>query len=130
MLADYRPQGSRSILITSRDPLAKNIFTIKPSGLDIGPPSQQDSLSLINYLTGMANEPDDDTARQVFDALRGIPLATSQMTGIIRRQDLSLAEFLELYNNHEECAKLYKTKFDAHLVPYRHSLSTFWAFKS
>ncbi|KUL86749.1 hypothetical protein ZTR_04830 [Talaromyces verruculosus] len=80
MLADYRPQGSRSIPITSRDPLAKNILTIKPSGLDIGPLSQQDSLSLINHLTGMANEPDEDIARQVFDALRDIPLAISQMT--------------------------------------------------
>lgn len=78
----------------------------------------------------MANEPEDDTARQISDALGGIPLAISQMAGIIRRQYLTLAEFLELYNDHEERAKLYETKFDAHLAPFRHSLSTVWTLKS
>ena len=37
ILADYCPQGSGSILVTSRDPLAKSIFTRRPSGLDVGP---------------------------------------------------------------------------------------------
>lgn len=77
----------------------------------------------------MANEPEDDTARQIFDALGDIPLAISHMVGIICRQDLTLAEFLELYNDHEERAKLYEIIFDAHLAPYRHSLSTVWTFE-
>ncbi|KAE8347147.1 hypothetical protein BDV24DRAFT_158139 [Aspergillus arachidicola] len=34
LLADYWPQGSGSILVTSRDPLAKGMFTRRPSGLD------------------------------------------------------------------------------------------------
>lgn len=128
ILADYWPQGSGSILVTSRDPLAKSMFTNRCSGLDIDPFSQQDSLSLINNLTGMANELEDDTARKISDALGGIPLAISQMAGIIRRWGLTLAEFLELYNDDEERSKLYRTKFDTHLVPYCHSLSTVWAF--
>ncbi|PCG95749.1 Tetratricopeptide-like helical [Penicillium occitanis (nom. inval.)] len=90
MLADYWPQGSGSILITSRDLLAKNIFTNKPSGLDIGPLSHQDSLSLINHLTGMANEPEDDTVQKISNALGGILLAISQTASIIHRQDLTL----------------------------------------
>lgn len=49
-------------LITSRDPLAKSMFTDRPLGLDIGSLSQQDSLSLLNYLTGIANESEDDIA--------------------------------------------------------------------
>ncbi|KXL41430.1 MAG: hypothetical protein FE78DRAFT_526029, partial [Acidomyces sp. 'richmondensis'] len=49
------------------------------------------------------------------------------MAGIIRRQDLTLSEFYELYTNHEEHASLYETRFDTNLVPYRHSLSTVWA---
>ncbi|GKZ55459.1 hypothetical protein AnigIFM49718_000535 [Aspergillus niger] len=51
ILADYWSQGSGSILVTSRDPLAKGIFTRRPSGLDLGPLSQQDSLSLFSQLT-------------------------------------------------------------------------------
>ncbi|RDW79835.1 hypothetical protein BP6252_04473 [Coleophoma cylindrospora] len=129
ILADYWPQGSGSILITSRDPLAKGIFTGRPSGLDLGPLTQQDSLSLFNHLTTNLDEPEDHTARQISDALGGIPLAISQMAGIIRRQDLTLSEFFELYTDHEEHASLYETKFDTNLVTYRHSLSTVWAFE-
>ena len=51
------------------------------------------------------------------------------MAEIIRRQDLTLSEFLELYTDHEEHTNLYKTKFDASLITYPHSLSTFWAFE-
>ena len=128
ILADYWPQGSGSILITSRDPLCKNMFTGRPSGLDLGPLSQQDSLSLFNHLTTLSNDLEVDTAQKISDALGGIPLAISQMAGIIRRQDLTLSEFLELYMDHEEHASLYETKFDTNLVTYRHSLSTVWAF--
>jgi hypothetical protein len=128
-LADYWPQGSGSILITSRDPLAKSMFTGRPSGLDLGPLTQQDSLLLFNHLTTTLNEPEDDTARQISDAIGGVPLAISQMAGIIRRQDLTLSEFFELYTDHEEHASLYETKFDTSLVTYRHSLSSVWAFE-
>lgn len=127
-LADYWPQGSGSILVTSRDPLSKTMFTRRPSGLDLGPLSQEDSLSLFNHLTTVPNEPEVHTARQISDAIGGIPLAISQMAGIIRRQELTLSEFLELYMDHEEHASLYETKFDTNLITYRHSLSTVWAF--
>ena len=104
ILADYWPQGSGSILVTSRDPFAKSMFTI-------------------------SNGSEDDTARQISDALGGVPLAISQMAGIIRRQDLALSEFFELYTDHEECANLYGKKFNTKLVTYRHSLSTVWAYE-
>lgn len=129
ILADYWPQGSGSILVTSRDPLAKSMFTRRPSGLDISPLSQQDSLTLFNHLTTTSSESEDDTAHQISDALGGVPLAISQMAGIIRRQDLTLSEFFELYTDHEEHAILYETKFDTNLTSYRHSLSTVWAFE-
>jgi hypothetical protein len=129
ILADYWPQGSGSILITSRDPLAKRMFTERTSGLDLGPLTQQDSLSLFNRLTTCPSESEDNAAQKISEALGGVPLAISQMAGIIRRQDLTLSEFLELYTDHEEHASLYKTKFDTNLVAYPHSLSTVWAFE-
>lgn len=129
MLADYWPQGSGSILITSRDPLAKTIFTRTPSGMDLGTLTQHESLSLFHHLTTAFDNPEDDTARQICDAIGGVPLAISQMAGIIRRQDLTLPEFLELYKDHEEHASLYETKFDTSLITYRHSVSTVWAFE-
>ncbi|KAM5484871.1 hypothetical protein McanCB56680_002387 [Microsporum canis] len=128
-LTDYWPQGSGSILVTSRDPLAKNMFTRRPSGLDLGPLSQKDSLCLFNHLTTTAGESEDGTAKQISDALGGVPLAISQMAGIIRRQDLTLSEFFELYTDHEEQSSLYEIKFDANMATYKHSLSTVWAFE-
>lgn len=129
ILADYWPQGSGSILITSRDPLSKSIFTRKPSGIDLGPLTQEDSLSLFNYLTTTIEEAGGDKAQEISDALGGVPLAISQMASIIRRQDLTLSEFFELYTNYEEHASLYGTKFDTSLVAYPHSLSTVFAFE-
>ncbi|PON30775.1 tetratricopeptide repeat domain-containing protein [Trichoderma gamsii] len=79
ILADYWPQGSGSILITSRDPLAKSMFTRRPLGLNLAPLSKQDSLTLFSHLTSVSNEPDCDTARKVTDVLGGVPLAISQM---------------------------------------------------
>lgn len=127
ILADYWPQGSGSILITSRDPFSKSMFTRNPSGLDLGPLTSDDSLSLFKHLTSGIEEPENETAQQISEALGGIPLAIAQMAGIIRRQDLTLSEFYELYTNHEEHPSLYETRFDTNLVPYRHSLSTVWA---
>lgn len=129
ILADYWPQGSGSVLITSRDPLAKSMFTGKTSGLDLGPLTEQDSISLFDRLTTLNSGTENSTAKKVSKTLGGVPLVISQMAGIIRRQDLTLSEFLELYSDHEEHTSLYATKFDTNLVAYPHSLSTVWAFE-
>jgi hypothetical protein len=129
ILADYWPQGTGSILITSRDPLAKSMFTRRSSGLDLGPLTQQDSLILFNHLTASSSEPEDGITKKISEFLGGVPLAISQMAGVIRRQDLTMSEFIELYMDHEEHASLYETKFDTNLVTYEHSLSTVWALE-
>ncbi|EGX88664.1 tetratricopeptide repeat domain containing protein [Cordyceps militaris CM01] len=128
ILADYWPQGSGSILITSRDPLAKKMFTREDSGIDLEPLSKTESLSLLNRLTTTTDESEVATTRRISDALGGIPLAISQMAGIIRRQDLTMSEFWELYADFDEHAALYQTKFDTNLVIYPHSIATVWAF--
>ncbi|KAF2709353.1 tetratricopeptide repeat domain-containing protein [Pleomassaria siparia CBS 279.74] len=95
ILADYWPQGSGSILIISRDPLAKRMFTGRTSGLDLGPLTQQDSLSLFSQLTSVSSEHEDDIAQNISKALGG---------------------FFELYTDHEEHANLYGAKFDTNLL--------------
>ncbi|KAM5487384.1 hypothetical protein MaudMau93_004652 [Microsporum audouinii] len=129
ILKDYWPQGSGSILVTSRDPLAKDIFTRRSTGVDLGPLSREDSLRLFKQLTAISGESEDSTAQQISDALGGVPLAISQMAAIIRRKDLTLSEFFELYKNQEGESCLYARKSEIKLITYRHSLSTVWAIE-
>ncbi|KAJ5518624.1 hypothetical protein N7453_001046 [Penicillium expansum] len=74
---DYWPQSSAWILVVSRDPSSKSMLTRRPSGLDIGLLSQKHSLFLFSHLTTISNAPGVDTARQISDALTGIPLVIS-----------------------------------------------------
>lgn len=56
----------------------------KPLGLDLGPLSKSNGISLFSQLTTISNESKEHTVRQISDALGGVPLAISQMAGIIR----------------------------------------------
>lgn len=132
ILADYWPQGNGSVLITSRDPLAKSIFSMQTSGIDLEPLSDQDGASLLLSLTDNTEQSSAETGAQnlalrITQALGGIPLAISQMSSIIRRQDLTLQEFLDLYDDPDEHASLYGMKFDSITRSYPHTVATAWA---
>lgn len=130
LLGDYWPDGSGSVLITSRDPLAKRLFSTRSSGIDLGPLSDEDGGALLLRLTESEESPEEDaeaTARIISHDLAGLPLALAQMAGIIRRDDLSLSEFLSLYQEDEERSALYGTKFDTGANVYHHSVATVWA---
>ncbi len=128
LLTDYWPQGSGSVLITSRDPIAKSLFSTRPSGLDLNPLSDEDGASLLKNLTEMDEEA-DTVARQISHILGGLPLAIVQMASVIRRQQLDLGEFLELYQDCAEHLEFHGKRFDSGVRTYPHSISTVWAFE-
>ncbi|KAI0403726.1 hypothetical protein F4802DRAFT_607964 [Xylaria palmicola] len=132
LLGDYWPDGSGSVLITSRDPFAKRFFSIRSSGIDLTPLSDEDGGSLLLRLTDSDESPEEDaelTARQISRDLAGLPLAIGQMAGYIRRNDLSLNEFLSLYRDPEERTALFGTRFDTGAKVYQHSIATVWALE-
>lgn len=129
ILTDYWPSGAGSILITSRDPLAKNLFSTQPSGLDLEPFSDDEGSALLTKLTQAAGVEEDMAAKHINERLGGLPLAISQMASVIQRQYLSLAEFLEIYEDRSEHAQLHGMKFDLSTKNYPHSMSTVWAFE-
>lgn len=63
LLMDYWPQGRGSVLITSRDPIAKSLFCTQFSGLDQNPLSDEDGAYLLRTLTETNNEESDDVSR-------------------------------------------------------------------
>ncbi|KAI0447529.1 hypothetical protein F4803DRAFT_573382 [Xylaria telfairii] len=132
LLGDYWPDGPGSVLVTSRDPLAKTLFSTRSLGVDLGPLSDEDGGALLLQLTGSDDSPEEEAesiARSISHGFAGLPLALTQMAGIIRRNDLSLSEFLSLYQEEEERTALYSSKFNTGATVYQHSIATVWAFE-
>ena len=129
LLTDYWPKGNGSVLVTSRDPTAKSLFCTEPSGLDLNPLSDGDGAYLLKTLTGLKNEEADDVARQISHTLGGLPLGIVQMASVIRRQQLDLPEFLELYQDCTEHPDFHGKRFDSGIRTYPYSISTVWAFE-
>lgn len=132
LLGDYWPDGPGSVLVTSRDPLAKTLFSASSLGVDLGPLSDEDGGALLLRLTESDDSPEEDAesiARSISHDFAGLPLALTQMAGIIRRNDLSLSEFLSLYQEEEERTALYSSKFNTGAAVYQHSIATVWAFE-
>ena len=130
-LTDYWPlQGGGSVLITSRDPLAKSFFTAQPSGIDLEPFNDEDGASLLMKMTHSDGKDPEHYAERIAQSLGGLPLAISQMAGVIRRQDLRLSEFIESYEDASEQAELHREKHLVGKSNYPYSVSTVWAFES
>ncbi|KAL6716568.1 hypothetical protein ACLMJK_006135 [Lecanora helva] len=131
-LTDYWPlQSNGSVLITSRDPLAKSYFTANPSaGVDLEPLSKAEGASLLYNMTALRDGDQAHVAERIAELLGGVPLAISQMAGVIRRQELRLSEFLESYEDASEQGALHKSKYPIGKTNYPHDISTVWAFES
>ncbi|KAI1121517.1 P-loop containing nucleoside triphosphate hydrolase protein [Nemania abortiva] len=132
LLRDYWPDGPGSVLITSRAPSAKQLYSNHPLGIDLEPLSDGDGGALLLQLTKSAENSEEDaesTARRISHDLAGLPLALAQMAGIIRRDNLSLSNFLSMYQEKEERSALYGTKLGTGLRDYPHSIATVWAFE-
>ena len=133
-LTDYWPlQGGGSVLITSRDPLAKAYFSTTSSGIDLEPFSDHDGAVLLKRLTHDVDEEEENDkqmSESISRSLGGLPLAISQMAGVIRRQELRLSEFVESYSDPSEHVELHKLKFHLGRGTYPHTISTVWAFES
>ena len=133
----WPPAGSSgSVLVTSRDPLAKSPWFYEDlrgvSGIDLPELSDDDAAELLLRLTW--REQDSEEQRQsmkVAKKLGGFPLAITQMAGVMVRQTLSFNDFLNRYEEEETHGKL----FNLSLAPshkrttYGHTLASVWALE-
>jgi hypothetical protein len=136
-LADYWPiDGSvGSVLITSRDPHAKTPYYQVENGTDLQPLSAQDGAKLLLRLTWRDTDATERASvPSVVDRLGGIPLALTQMAGVIVRQDLSFAEFVTRYDEEEAHNSLFGLSFEARDKrdrpgAYAHTLASVWGLE-
>ncbi|KAF2106252.1 P-loop containing nucleoside triphosphate hydrolase protein [Lophiotrema nucula] len=90
VLRDFWPQSEcGSILVTSRDPLAKTRTHVPVTeGLDLEPFSPQDAGLLLRQLTRYSSSADIAPSEIVGAKLSGLPLAIIQTAGTINFEDL------------------------------------------
>lgn len=128
ILTDFWPQGSGSVLITSRDPLAKVAFSTAPSGIDLHSLHEQEGATLLKKMT-RNKENADYAARSISNSVGGLPLAIAQLASVVMRQDLTLGEMWELYRDRSEHASLHGLNFKPNTPQYPHNIATVWAFE-
>jgi hypothetical protein len=133
ILKDFWPtSGNGSIIITSRDPFAKNQgFTAAASGEDVKEFDFDGAARFLIKLTSHGEEEDQqlhEEATKIAKRLGGLPLAITQMAGIINRRALSLAEFLDQVQQ-GKFEEFHSLQLGPQMRDYKHSLATVWAFE-
>ncbi|KAI9712291.1 MAG: hypothetical protein M1820_001504 [Bogoriella megaspora] len=119
--------GPGCILITSRDPLAKESHVLASFGIDLKPFDWEEASRMLETLTNKKGN-----SRAVAERLGGFPLAITQMASIMIRNHLSFSEFAEAWDEketHDEFIGLSLGERRTGADMYRKSLSTVWAME-
>ncbi|KAK0727161.1 P-loop containing nucleoside triphosphate hydrolase protein [Lasiosphaeria miniovina] len=120
--------GQGSVLVTSRDPMSKSDMFFGNVGIELDALGQSEAAILLRKLSRQeGRESSEQLSMDVVQKLNCYPLAIVQMAGIIRRRNLSLAEFLEIYCQEEERTELHELRVGT-LHGYGLTLSSVWAF--
>jgi hypothetical protein len=128
ILSDFWPsEGHGSVLVTSRDPMAKSQFFFGEAGIEFGSLSVPDAAEFLKRLTRKEDQHNSEEASQaIARRLDGLPLAIAQIAAIIRRRNLLLAEFLELYQEDTDLYDLQCLRIGSQRG-YEHSIASVWA---
>lgn len=105
----------------------KNVYRLG-NGLDLAPLSPKDGGKLLRKLSEHQEEADAVvTSTRIVELLGGLPLAISQMSGIIRQKHLTLKDFEEWYR--EDSKALHSLKVRGMLSNYQYTVGTAWAIE-
>lgn len=124
--------GAGALLITSRDPLAKTYIYSDNSGLTLPPFTTDEATSFLLKLTRREREEAERVSGgAVAERLGGLPLALTQMAGVIERRELSFSEFLRVFEEEDTRSKFFKLQVGNTKVRsgYEHTLDTVWALE-
>jgi hypothetical protein len=121
-----------SILITSRDSIAKTPFYQISNGIDLPPLNSRDAANLLLKLTWRENDTEEQQLSfSVAEKLGCLPLALTQMAGVMVRQSLSFSDFLSRYEEEETHGILFSLSLEpSHKrTNYSFTLATVWALE-
>lgn len=122
-------EGNGSILVTSRDPMSRSKTFFGDAGVDLDTLPIGEAATLLRSLSNRESEPNSRTSSmEIARNLDCFPLAVVQMAGIIQRRNLTLSDFLDLYNQETERAELHRIKVGPQ-SGYSLTLSTAWSLE-
>jgi hypothetical protein len=126
LIQDYLPIGGKgSVLLTSRDPVAKTIFK---AGMDVPPFGEDEAASFLEAQTYVAETPDDRKYRdELVQRLGFLPFALSQIGGIINRRDLTFKEIYDKYEEELAMGELHRSNLVPLPQQYDQTLATVWS---
>ena len=127
VLNEYWPMSSSgSIVVTSRDPLAKTRFYVPVvAGYDLDPLLTKDAGTLLRNLTGFNTPEDLECSEQIANKTSGLPLAITSVARTVSRRRISFQELLELYNDQSIQLDIHQAQVGSNTK----SLFTVWAFE-
>lgn len=134
IILDYVPlSGSGSVLLTSRDPAAKTDTFENSLGLDMEPLKTAEAASLLSRLTrrhgDAMNQNERDASIKLAERFDGLPLAITQITRFIRKNQLSIQEFLDFYNTDVHYTQFHDEATPSQQHRYGYTLATTWSFQ-
>lgn len=135
MITDYVPYHvNGSILVTSRDPFAKEQFFSNGFGIDLEPLPQKDSVALLRKLIALPEETqtsnERDASVEPAGHLNGLPLAMTQIAGFIRRRHISIREFVNTYATDERYADIHDISNPSQEQRYGYTLAPAYNFQA
>lgn len=116
--------GPGCVLLTSRDPVAREVHYQGMTGVNLEPLGSEEGTSLLTTMTGRAGD-----SASIVHLLGGLPLAMTQMAGVIVRRDLSFADFIDTYNEEEGRREMLQLNLTpkARRTGYEHTVASVWA---
>ena len=119
--------GPGCVLLTSRDPLAKQFNYSGMTGVDLKPFGTEEGNLLLTSMTGKHGD-----SAGIVRLLGGLPLAMTQMAGVIIRRDLTFAEFIDTYNEEEGRRDMLQLDLtlQSRRIGYEHTVASVWALDS
>ena len=134
IITNYIPHnGSGSILVTSRDPFAKEQYSSNGTGIDLEPLPMNESATLLRKLVTRSevakNADEQDASIDLAKQLDGLPLAMTQIAGFIRRRRLLIREFANLYATDARYAEMHHVSNPVQDHRYGHTLATAYNFR-
>ncbi|KAH6714430.1 hypothetical protein BKA61DRAFT_673740 [Leptodontidium sp. MPI-SDFR-AT-0119] len=134
ILTDFWPQhdNSGSIIVTSREHVVKIKAYHIEEGIDLPPLKKEEASNLLLKLTWHEDIPEEqELSLEAAEILGGLPLAMTQMAGVMNRKSLSSANFLNRYKEEESRQKLFSLSLKPKIrrTTYGHTLATVWALE-